>query len=319
MTASDQRSDLKREAHAWLVRLTSGDATTTDAAAAKAWCEQSPDHAQAFAEASVLWDSLGPVARDVADGASSVPRRLSRRALIGGGLAAAAATVVALAAARPPLGLWPSVADLMADYRTGTGDRRRVALADGISVELNTRTSLNVRLDGGTGQHIDLISGEAAIGTGGAIDKPLVVSAAGARVVATNATFDVRCDGAAASVICLQGAVTVDYRGEISTLAQGQQAWFGRPPAGSIEVKDPIAAVAWREGRLVFHGVPLAQVIDEVNRYRPGRIILMNETLGRHPVDATFPLSHIDEIVALVRNAYGAKTTTLPGGVVILS
>ncbi len=50
--------------------------------------------------------------------------------------------------------------ELRADYRTGTGERRRVALADGASVELNTRTSVDLRTDLAI-PTIELISGEA--------------------------------------------------------------------------------------------------------------------------------------------------------------
>lgn len=49
---------LKSEAHDWIVRLTSGGATTADAKAFNAWCEISPAHAQAFAEAKDLWHAL---------------------------------------------------------------------------------------------------------------------------------------------------------------------------------------------------------------------------------------------------------------------
>jgi transmembrane sensor len=49
---------LKSEAHDWIVRLTSGSATIADAKALNAWCEISPSHAQAFAEAKDLWHAL---------------------------------------------------------------------------------------------------------------------------------------------------------------------------------------------------------------------------------------------------------------------
>ncbi|WP_420235403.1 FecR/PupR family sigma factor regulator [Pseudomonas sp. ABY48] len=49
---------LKSEAQDWIVRLTSGRATTTDANALNAWCQRSPAHAQAFEEAKTLWHAL---------------------------------------------------------------------------------------------------------------------------------------------------------------------------------------------------------------------------------------------------------------------
>jgi transmembrane sensor len=323
MAAGDRQERLEREAHEWLARLTSGRATAADAEALRRWCARSTAHAEALAEATLLWESLAPAAREVAhrslDAASATPPpRLARRAVLGGGLAAAAASA-GYALLRPPFELWPSIFDLAADYRTGTGERREIALAGGVSVELNTRTSLNIRSAANQGQHIELVSGEAAVATGGVLANPLVVAAAGGRVIASDAKFDLRCDGGVASVACLQGAVNIEYQGGVAALAAREQLVYGNGRLGSTAAIDPTTVTAWREGRLVFHGVPLARVIEEVNRYRSGRIILMNSALGRRTVDATFPIDRTDEVVSLVRQAYGADVTTLPGGVVILS
>lgn len=324
MTARNSQGLLKREAHEWVARLTSGRATTADAEAARLWCDRSSAHAKAFAEATLLWDTLEPVARQMAsrDAAlTDVGRRaaLGRRTVLAGALAASAAAVGFLMV-RPPLALWPSLWDFLADYRTGTGERRRVALDDGISIELNTRTSLNVRQGAGNAPAIELVSGEAAIATtSGILATPLIVWAGGGRVTATEAKFDVRCDSASTSVICLQGSVAVHYREYAATLDERQQVAYGSDGFGAVTVIDPVPVTAWREGRLVFHGMPLAGVIDEVNRYRPGRIILMNAALGKRPVDATFPLDRTDQLVILVREAYGATVTALPGGVIVLS
>ena len=56
LDGGDER--LKSEAQDWIVRLTSGSATAADARALNAWCELSPAHAQAFAEAKALWRAL---------------------------------------------------------------------------------------------------------------------------------------------------------------------------------------------------------------------------------------------------------------------
>jgi ferric-dicitrate binding protein FerR (iron transport regulator) len=88
---------------------------------------------------------------------------------------------------------------------------------------------------------------------------------------------------------------------------------------GSPVNVDPVAVMAWREGQLVFRQAPLAEVVNEVNRYRNGRIVLANEALGRRPVDVRIPIDRVDDLIAMVREAYGAKVTTLPGAIVIIS
>src|SRR5579871_2651594 len=98
----DLEGHLKQEAHEWLTRLTSGRATVDDAAAAKLWCGRSPAHARAFAEATLLWDTLEPVARKAADQnpnllKADAPARQDRRAVLAGALAASVAAAGYLA------------------------------------------------------------------------------------------------------------------------------------------------------------------------------------------------------------------------------
>lgn len=319
MAVVEQEQLVKKEAHEWIVRLTSGRATVADAEAAKTWCGQSPGHAQALAEATLLWEKLAPVAREMAARAPetrSIPPRVSlnRRAFLGGAIAASAAAVGYLAV-RPPLGMWPSVAEIAADYRTGPGEQRRLALDEGIVVEMNTRTSLAVA----GARRLELVSGEMAVSSIGAGATSLEVKAGGGRVILADAKADIRCDETTTGVICLQGRVRVEYQAQVTTLEERQQVVFGQERLGPATFADAATATAWREGRLVFHGEPLAKVIGEVNRYRRARIVLMNPALGRRSVEATFALKHTDELVKLVQGAYGAKVTTLPGGIVVLS
>lgn len=77
--------------------------------------------------------------------------------------------------------------------------------------------------------------------------------------------------------------------------------------------------MAWRERMLVFRDAPLARVIDEINRYRPGRLVLLNPTLGRRRVQARFSFEQLRQAAELIRVAYGARCLELPGGVVLVS
>ncbi len=70
---------------------------------------------------------------------------------------------------------------------------------------------------------------------------------------------------------------------------------------------------------LVFNNATLDTVIDEINRYRPGMLVLLNRELGKRRVQARFSLEQLPGVALLIRDAYGAKCTELPGGVVLLS
>ncbi|NVI85263.1 iron dicitrate transport regulator FecR, partial [Janthinobacterium sp. BJB401] len=78
-------------------------------------------------------------------------------------------------------------------------------------------------------------------------------------------------------------------------------------------------ANAWRTGALSFAGQPLADVVDEINRYRPGRVVLRNAELGRRLVRMRFSIGQTDGALAMIRDLYGAQMTSLPGGIVLLS
>lgn len=329
-TADQER--LKREAQQWVTRLTSGKATAADAEALHRWRQTSRAHRQAFAEANLLWGKLGlaaaqSVSRDASAGqaARSGPlvasrRQMDRRAILGGALAGAAAAA-GYVAIKPPLDLWPSLSELAADYRTGAGQQRQIALTETISVKLNTRTSIVVLpRKAGTkeGERIELIAGEAAIAAHQG-QKSFVVVAAGGQTAATNARFNVHHDGTTVRVTCIDGDVQVEHRGRSLTIPARQRVVYTEHQLSEVQSVDPEAVTAWERGLLVFRNDPVARVIEEVNRYRAGRIILLNEELGRRPVLATFRIDHIDEVVPRLETVFGVHVRTLPGGIVLLS
>jgi transmembrane sensor len=318
--SDDGQEQMKREAQHWLVRLSSGQATAADADALKAWCGQSSLHAKAFAEANLLWEALGPAAGNVDQApppAANSNIAFGRRAFLGGAIAASAAGAFYLAW-RPPLELWPSASEFAADYRTAAGQRRQITGENGVSIDLNTKTSLNVRR-GDQGQSFDLVSGEAAVATAQKLAAPISITAAGGEVRTSDARFNLRCEGSGAVVTCERGSVDIAYAGTVTTLQSGRRVSYGDGVIAAASTADPAVTMAWREGKLVFRGTPLSEVVDEINRYRSGRIVLMNEALGRRPVDASIPIDRVGDLIDLIRQAYGARLRELPGGVSILS
>ncbi|GGF06584.1 sigma factor regulator VreR [Aliidongia dinghuensis] len=319
-----EEAAVKDQAMAWVMRLTSGKATQEDAIALRRWREQSELHRRTFAEAKLLWEALGPAAKEiarrgpVADVAGRyAAQHLGRRAFIGGALAASAGAAAYLGT-RPPFGLWPSIDELRADYRTGTGEQRQVVVAGDVSLLLNTRTSVDIGTGSSGKRGIDLISGEAAITANASAADPVTVLAADGRVSASVARFIIRRDEATVRVTSLDGAVEVARHDRSATVPPGHQITYDRSGLGPVSPIDVAAATAWQHGVLIFRHETLAHVIAEVNRYRPGRIVLLDAGLGARDVVASFHLDRIDEVVAHIEQAFGARATVLPGGVVLL-
>jgi transmembrane sensor len=207
---------------------------------------------------------------------------------------------------------------LTADYRTRTGEQRDLALDD-VSIRLNSQTSLSVRRAEGDTDRIQLISGEASFAT--ASYRSLVVLASEGRTIAKDARFDVRHveAGSSVCVTCLSGNVRVEQRADAVVVTAGQQLRYNNDRLSAIATVDPAVATAWQQGILIFRFTPLAEVVDEINRYRPGRVVLLNDELGRTPVTGRFRIDHMDEVLVRLEVAFGAKIRSFPGGLVVMS
>ena len=314
-TSADSDAAIGQQAAAWWARLRADDFTQADADAARAWCARSPGHARAWRELQQLWQALDPALTRAAAAPQranvlAFPLRPGRRAFLGGALAAG----VAVLALRPPLGAWPSLQEFAADYRTGTGEQRQVALSQQMSVQMNTQTRINVRAP----EAIELLGGEVEILASGA-RQPVSVLAGAGRMLAQSARFNVRHTDDAVCVTCLAGAVEVVWQQRRQTLDAGQQLVYDERGVQAATAAQAGEASAWRTGALSFVGKPLADVVDEINRYRPGRVLLRNAELGRRLVRMRFSIGQTDGALAMIRDLYGAQMTSLPGGIVLLS
>ncbi|MDI4231966.1 FecR domain-containing protein [Bradyrhizobium sp. Arg237L] len=317
---------LRAEALGWLRLLHSGQATAGDVVAFEHWRAISPAHAAEFAEASLLWTVLRDAAHQAERASATTPVgatvmrpnfRPSRRGFLIGG-AALAASAAGVAVVRPPLDLWPSAMELAADYRTGIGERRQVDLHDKVAVELNTRTSLDVRSPRDGDVQLELLAGEAAIANRPGQAAYITVLAGSGRVMTGSASFVIRKTGSDVRVNCIEGHVDVMCHDKAFTLASGQQVKYDANSNGDVAAADPELVTAWQRGLLVFRRAPLADVIDEVNRYRAGRVVLLDAALARRQVVANFRLDRIDDVIDFISKAMDLRVRTLPGGVVLV-
>ncbi|AJC21602.1 FecR family protein [Pandoraea pulmonicola] len=317
-TRPDTTHAMQRDAHAWVRRLTSGEATVADAHALKQWCDASPAHAAAFAEARRLWRDLGPAGERVrARTRAQVPRpaRVGRRLFLGGALASVAGVGAAVVA---PAGFWGAMASMAsADYRTSAGEQRQIALADRVTVDLNTRTSIALTSKARPAQGVDLLDGEIAVDNSRS-PGPFVVAAAGGRVIGTQANFEVRHLDARVCVTCVSGGVRVELGGRSVQLAARQQVAFEGQRLGRATAVDTAATSAWRNGVLVFRDTPLGEVVGEINRYRSGRVVVFDSHLAQSRLSGRFRIDRLGEIFAQIQEVLGARVTQLPGGIVVV-
>jgi transmembrane sensor len=323
-----QRLDmLQQEAIAWVQRIDSGHATSADAEALQRWCATSPAHAAAFAAASGVWRNIRSVGaslprcdREALPVRPAPHRTFSRRVVIGGGLVAAAAATVH-AVAHPPLGLWPSLNELSADYRTAVGEQRQVSPAEMVAVRMNTQTSITVHGAEGEADRLELVAGQALFEAAESL-RPLVVLAANGRSIGRRARFDVRRvngpAGTVVSVTCFDGQVRIERNADSAIIGPAQRVRYDGGGLGRVAAIDVEAESAWQRGIILFRAMPLAEVVEEINRYRSGRILLVNANLARKPVSGRFRIDQLDEILVRFEQAFDVKARKLPGGLVLL-
>ena len=66
-------------------------------------------------------------------------------------------------------------------------------------------------------------------------------------------------------------------------------------------------ALAWREGLLDFKDAPLAEVIATLDRYKPGRILLLNDEAAAKRFDGVLSLDNIDQALRIVARSSGLE------------
>jgi transmembrane sensor len=323
---------VEREAVAWVRKLISGDMAPEDIAALKLWRARSPEHEAAFVETKRVWRKVGTAGRAMfepdedfigeLDAFGERRRKMNRRAMLGGGVAAFAAVSV-YGVLNPPFGFWPSLSELNSDFRTATGEQRNITFAGDVAISLNTQTSLAIRPTQGIEDRIELIAGEASFATPARAARSLVVLAANGRTIAESGRFDVRYtlsgERSPVSVTCFEGAVRIERGTEVAELRAGQRVRYELSGLSRIAAVDPQVASEWQRGIVEFRNTPLVDAIEEINRYRPGRIILVNAALSQKQLSGRFRVDQMNQVLLQLGRAFSAKLQHLPGGIVLLS
>lgn len=304
MAEANEMNPATVEAVDWIVRLTSREATDEDLRALHAWREAAPENDAAYR----AFATIRPIGKALKE-----KPRISRRAVLSGGSASLAA-VATLGLIRPPLGLWPSLAEIMADHRTGPGQRYAFSPIAGVDVEMNSRTSVSLI---GEGEGIQLIDGEAFVRIERA--DSFVVNARSASIRGRSATLNVGTLAGGLRVACLSGELDCSTGVAVTRIGPGRE-WSlnadGRPDTRPI---DTAIATSWRDGILRFNRTPLAEVVEQFNRYRAVPIMLTAPSVSSRPVSGYFYTNDTDAAVAQIQQLLGLNVRHLPGKVILIS
>ena len=272
MEVGQMRSDLGRQATAWLVQLDDEPDDEALRVQFMDWLTTSPDHLAAWQETervSGLMSAAGPLPRTAAEVSANRARFrkfASASALASLALAAGLAWVVA-----PDLSL-----RLRSDEITRTAELRRVMLKDGSTVHLAPTTAIAFT-NHANGRTLDLLRGEAWFDVAHDKARPFRVVAGVSTVTVLGTAFSVRKTETGTDVAVQRGRVAV------TTPDAAQAARVELTAGQSLSLSEGVATrgamhpgrvATWREGVAIVDDQPIGKVIDRLRPWYRGYIIV---------------------------------------------
>jgi len=326
---TDGQDRIDSEASGWLVRLENGAPGPDERAEFEEWLALDPRHRKTFEGMRQTWNEvpqLASLAYLVTKPGLSASEPVSARAPLhrhwarwsAGGLAAAAAAFAALLWVP---GSWLSPGNR---YSTQIAETRIVTLADGSSVTLGGKSSLLVRFSEKE-RRVILSGGEAFFDVVHNGARPFVVEAGNSLIRDVGTKFDVNVTHATVRVSVVEGLVQVSSpdrsRGPAKLIRAGEGTEISLAPPGNntteplpvLSSRD-LPAGAWREGRLVFDDVRLADMAADVNRYYVPGVKVDPGEVGDLRVTASFKTSEIPAFMSALSATLPVRAEQEPNG-----
>lgn len=314
------------EASAWFIEFRAGDVDGDERVRFIEWLRRSPEHIHAYLEISGVWADL-PTADP--KGKIDITALIER--------ARAAPDVIALPSDPPRSGPAPSAAKPPAAWRsrrafalaavvllavataifldrdrftgvyaTGIGEQRTVQLLDGSTVELNARSTIQVRLTAEQ-RAVTLLEGQALFRVAKDKQRPFVVRAGDAQVRAVGTAFDVYKKQAATVVTVVEGRVEtyddLDSPGTAAVvLSAGEQLTVVPHVVTKPTRTDTAVATAWLQKRLIFEETPLSDVAEEFNRYNRRPLTIDGGELGSLKISGVYSSTDPASLINFLRS-----------------
>jgi len=309
---------LEEQAAAFYIRECSGDWSPLDQVELNAWLSE-PAHRRAYAAIQHAWHSLER--HSVAPGLITFRGDALHRARRDGGLrpwqrapfywrCAAGVLVAALLGLglRVLVGGWSDTS-----YRTPLGQRRTVELSDRSQIVLDGRTAIRVTM-ARDARVVHLLGGQAQFIVAHDPHRPFLVEAGGSTITAVGTSFNVEYVDADLRVDMVEGQVVVAVAEPRA--APGRPS-AGRPPAATataapertldlvageeldvgprgqtqlVRNADISAAIAWRQGKIIFKNTPLGEAVHRLNRYSNIQLQISDPSLAQERISGVFDL-----------------------------
>ena len=311
-------------------RARRGEATAAEVARLDAWRRESAENERAYHDVVRLLgagQALGARPSSITrPGADEIVARVAARRRFGGRNAAvrwapwaiaAAATIVAVVSLRaravPPsadVSGWGST-----EVVTGAAELATVQLGEGSVVRL--APSSRLRVLAGRERAVSL-EGRAFFAVHRIPNRPLRVHtrAGEARVLGTR--FELASDGETMHVRVVEGRVALTTaRGETEVAAGEESGVRNGAVTQPTPVASPAVVASWVGTFLAFQATPLAEVGREIERVYRTSVTIVDSTLARETITATFTDRPVQEVVNVVCSVLNATCDVRDGKVQI--
>lgn len=309
------------EASTWFIRMHAEHVCDQDQLEFNRWLAISPQHAQAWEEVRTLYMALETPAKNLRQSAKQTPTLRTITPPLGRSFIPIRAAAALLLCTALMFFLQPSLLqNLHSDYHTATGEQQQIDLADGSKLLLNTDSAVTVEIEDNV-RRVQLLRGEAYFQVAHAPERPFWVDAGAALARVTGTAFSVGRNNDNVTITVAEGRVetsTTDHPEQITPLTPGETARYQNQQLAAKQSTDVQRTLAWRQGQIVFVQATLSEVVDEINRYRPGRLIITNEQLKNRPITAVFSVNRLDDAVTALEQIFGIRSRRLTNYLVLL-
>ena len=300
------------------IRARDVDADPADRQALADWTAADPAHEAALARVEAMWGAdafaaaLAGTMQPATPATAPRMRPLARPRTWPLALAASVLLAVGIGVALDlPM-------RLRADAITATGERRLVVLADGSRVTLDTGSAIAVTIDE-TGRHLALLEGRAFFEVTPDAARPFEVAAGPATVRVTGTAFAVGFTADDAVMVQVRsGRVEAGAAGSSRALGAGEALRLDGTGPGIVTRPDPAQGLGWLDGRLVFVDRPLGDVLAELDRYLPGRILVTDPAIAARRVTGNYRLDDPAGSTLALAAVAGADVTRITDRLLIL-
>lgn len=206
-------------------------------------------------------------------------------------------------------------------YTSGVGELKKVELADGSVITMNTQTEIRVRYTGER-RDIRLVRGEAMFAVTHDAKRPFAVRVGEWTAVAVGTAFAVRrldelahgSYGPTTNVTVTEGIVQLlpvnRSVSEARRLTANQRALIGadgKVDVGQVSDSEIGQQLAWRTRLVVFTGEPLREAIAEMNRYSQRRIVVSDPELGERRIVGVFSTADTPTFISAMTATLGVE------------